>query len=142
MDVIRRLQSTDMAAIRPLLRQLDYDIDVAEITARVNHVLARQDHYVAVVERQGSIVGLVHVYERAALEKPVEAVVQALIVEEAARGSGLGSKLMQNAECWARERGLTSVSLHTQIARDDAIAFYRRLGYETVATAHLMRRTL
>ena len=47
---------------------------------------------------------------------------------------------MAAAEGWAREQGFETVAVATQIARDDANAFYERLGYERAATSHLLRK--
>ena len=85
---------------------------------------------------------LLHVYGRAALEKPPEAVVQALVVREGIRGKGVGRLMMARAEEWAVAQGYRYVSLSSQVARDAAHDFYRRLGYERYATSHQFRKRL
>ncbi|MEP1031893.1 MAG: GNAT family N-acetyltransferase, partial [Alphaproteobacteria bacterium] len=74
--------------------------------------------------------------------KPVEAVIQSLVVDARARGAGIGRALMDRAEGWARARGLTSVALYTNVTRADAQAFYARLGYGKVAQSALLRKAL
>ena len=81
--------------------------------------------------------GVLHVFERPALEKPCEAVVQALVVDGARRGSGIGEALMREAEAWAAARKLASTALYTRIDRDRARLFYERIGYRLKATSHL-----
>ena len=73
-------------------------------------------------------------YERPALEKPCEAVVQALIVDGSLRKTGVGRILMAAAE--------TCLVLHTRDDREDARAFYEHLGYQKAATSHLMSKAL
>ena len=85
---------------------------------------------------------MIHAYERPALEKPCEAVVQSLVVHSCARKKGVGRVLMIAAEAWACARGIWYVVLHTRIDRDDARAFYERIGYTRVATSHLMSKRL
>jgi GNAT superfamily N-acetyltransferase len=140
--LIRSITRSDLPAARVLLRQLGYDIALAELAARLDRVGAAVDHCVAVAELDGQIAGLLHVFERPALEKPCEAIVQALVVEVACRGKGVGRALMRHAETWARTRGLASIALHTRIDRDDACAFYARIGYDAAATSHRMRKQL
>jgi GNAT superfamily N-acetyltransferase len=123
---------------RELLRQLGYEIAAEELTSRLSRVLAWEHHHVAVAEQAGRVVGLLHVFERPALEKPCEAVVQALVVDAKLRGQGLGKGLMDAAEAWARARGLCSVVLHTRHAQ----AFYVGAGYQRVATSDMMRKTV
>jgi GNAT superfamily N-acetyltransferase len=75
-------------------------------------------------------------------DKPPEAIVQALVVDQARRGSGIGQAMMAAAEAWAIERGFTSVVLTSHVARVDAHRFYEKLGYQPVATSQLFRKVL
>jgi N-acetylglutamate synthase-like GNAT family acetyltransferase len=136
--LIRALRQADMPTAHELLRQLGYDVGVEELAARLAHVLAAADHCVAVAEQDGRVIGLMHVFVRPALEKPCEALVQALVVDERMRGRGIGLALMHEAEAWAAARGLPSVALYTRNAQ----AFYARLGYDMVAAPDLMRKPL
>jgi hypothetical protein len=49
---------------------------------------------------------------------------------------------MQHGEAWPARRGLKSVSLRSNIVRDEAHTFYERLGYERVKTQHAYRKHL
>jgi predicted N-acetyltransferase YhbS len=136
--LIRIFRPADMPVARDLLRQLGYDVIAAELDARIERVLAATNHYAAVAEDGGRVVGLVHVFERPALEKPCEAVVQAIVVDDTMRGRGIGKAMMDAAESWAKSRGLGSVVLSTR----NASTFYSRLGYGKVATSDLMRKAI
>ena len=139
---IRPLTAEDVPAAAALLHQLGYAIESAELAERMAHVGTASGHHAVVAELDGRIVGLLHVFERPALEKPCEAVVQALIVDDAHRSAGIGRALMREAEVWARARHLAALVLHTRVDRERARAFYAGLGYETAATSHLMRKAL
>jgi ribosomal protein S18 acetylase RimI-like enzyme len=139
---IRPLQRSDIAVAKDLLKQLGYDMAADELLLRLRCVLAANGHYAACAEHAGRVVGLVHVFERPALEKPSEAVVQALVVDNEARGKGVGRTLMAAAEQWAKMRGLKYVVLHTRIDRDEAQAFYEQIGYERAAASYFMRKSL
>jgi GNAT superfamily N-acetyltransferase len=89
-----------------------------------------------------TVVALCHIYARPALDKPPEAVVQALVVDQASRGTGVGRIMMAAAEAWAADRGFTSVALASHISRAQAHAFYAAIGYKQSATSHLFRKTL
>jgi GNAT superfamily N-acetyltransferase len=58
--------------------------------------------------------------------------VTSLWVTEAVRGTGLGRKLIENAETYARSRGAVGVTLETYSFQ--ARPFYERLGYEVFGT--------
>ena len=68
--------------------------------------------------------------------------VQALVVDSDARSSGVGEALMREAEAWARDRKLPSVSLYSRADRKRAHAFYERIGYRIKATSVRMERGL
>jgi GNAT superfamily N-acetyltransferase len=135
---IRPFRRSDTSAVAGLLRQLGTEVAAAELDARIEHVIAQADHCIAVAEEDGQVIGLLHVFKHPALEKPCEAVVQALVVDGKARGRGIGRALMEFAEAWARTRSLGSVALSTQRAQD----FYLQLGYRKVATSDLMRKAM
>ena len=55
-----------------------------------------------------------------------------LWVAERARGAGHGTRLMENAEAYARSRGAVEATLETHSFQ--ARPFYERLGYEVFST--------
>jgi GNAT superfamily N-acetyltransferase len=136
--LIRAFCQADLAKARDLLRQLGYEIGTEALAGRLARVLEAPDHRVVVAEHDGRVVGLMHVFIRPALEKPCEAIVQALVVDGTHRGRGIGQALMRAAEAWAAARGVESVALYTRHAG----AFYARLGYAKVATPDFMRKRL
>jgi ribosomal protein S18 acetylase RimI-like enzyme len=86
-------------------------------------------------------VGLVHVTlrERRPPMLPKRfAVVEAIVVAAAHRGTGIGRSLMEAAHRWAGARGAVEIWLDVGEFNAGAIGFYEALGYETVS--HRMRR--
>ena len=139
---IRRMTAEDVPVARALLSQLGYPLDDAELRRRYEAVAVADGHDLMVAEREGRVVALCHLYVRPALDKPPEVVVQALVVDRGARGSGVGKVLMAAAESWAEARGFVSVALASNVVRTEAHAFYEAIGYQRVATSHLFRKTL
>lgn len=140
--VIRVAEIGDVAGLSPLLDHLGYRVDAGTLTERFAAVSRRPDHRLLIAEAASGLVGFAHAFLRPAIEKPVEVVVQALVVDPACRGTGLGRRLMAGIEDWARGLDVGSVALYSRIDRSDAHAFYGRLGYRPAATAHLLRKTL
>ena len=58
-----------------------------------------------------------------------------LAVTESARRQGVGSKLMQAAEIWGRERGLRTLSLDVWACNEPALRFYASGGYIAESTS-------
>lgn len=140
---ITELTVADLPAAQSLLAELSYDIPMQELTRRFESVVIRDDHAVLMAKDDaGKALGLIHVYVRAALEKPVEAYIQSLVVSKDARRSGVGSSLNQAAENWGKDRGLKSIALHTQIHRADAVSFYTREGYAEITQSRMLRKSI
>ena len=139
---VRPVTDADVPVIRSLLVQLGYDLAPEEVMRRLAAVRASPDHVVLAGESDGRMISLLHLYIRPALEKPPEVVVQALVVDATRRQGGIGKRMMAAAEAWARDRSLRSVALASHVVRDEAHAFYAALGYERVATSHLLRKVL
>ncbi|HVB06974.1 MAG TPA: GNAT family N-acetyltransferase [Acidimicrobiales bacterium] len=59
----------------------------------------------------------------------VRAWIEDVVVDEAARGRGAGSALVERAVAVARERGAVTVDLTSRPSREAANALYRRLGF-------------
>jgi GNAT superfamily N-acetyltransferase len=138
--IIRDARPADSAMVRRLIGQLADASGEVEFGARFERVSATPGHRIIVAEMDSEIVGVLHVFERPALEKPCEAVVLALVVDGDRRGAGIGEVLMREAEAWAAARELASTALYTRIDRDRARTFYERIGYRLKATSHLMVR--
>ena len=139
--IIRDARPADIPMVRRLIGQLADAPDEAEFRARFERAAVTPGHRIIVAEMDSEIVGVLHVFERPALEKPCEAIVQALVVDGERRGVGIGEALMREAEAWAASRKLASTALYTRIDRDKARLFYERIGYRLKATSHLMVRT-
>lgn len=140
--IARDARPSDVSAVHRLIGQLADSADEAAFRARFERVLATDDHRIIVAEVEGKVVGVLHMFERPALEKPCEAIVQALVVDSDARSGGVGETLMREAEAWAQNRKLPSVSLYSRDDRKRAHAFYERIGYRIKATSVRLERGL
>ncbi len=133
--VIRDMTRDDLDAVLPLFDQLGYDVPREELATRFEAVSGSDAHRLLVAVREKRVAGFLHMFARPALEKPPEAIVQAMAVDRRSRRRGVGRALMAAAEAWARTQGFTSLALSSQVQRDDAHAFYASLGYKPVATS-------
>jgi GNAT superfamily N-acetyltransferase len=133
--LIRDAGRRDAGAIAVLLTQLGYPTDADTVEERLDRLQVVGDR-VVVAELEGEVVGLAHLQAAPAIEldRPV-AKVGALVVDEAKRGQGIGRALVEAIEAEARRRGCEVLFLTTSERRDDAHAFYERVGL-----AHTGRR--
>lgn len=97
----------------------------AATTPTVQQVLERfQEGPVWVAVQNGSIVGTV-----GAVKKGDSAYIRSMAVLPASRGSGAGSRLLEELERWAAAEGLGRLFLSTTPFLDSAIRLYERFGF-------------
>lgn len=87
-----------------------------------------------VAEVEGVVLGSAEVTLKspnpASMIRPTVAASVGVAVLDDQRGGGIGSRLMEAAEDWARERGATLMLLDASAANRDALRFYeQRHGY-------------
>ncbi len=139
---IRPAGEADAGRVATLSGQLGYPASEEDVLHRLRAIGQRPDHAVFVAEAGGRVVGWVHVYTVATVESPAHAEVGGLVVDEAHRGRGIGRALMERAEAWARDAGLSAVRLRSNVIRAEAHAFYERIGYAPVKTQRVFAKVL
>ena len=143
-DLCIRLAAADDAdMLANLSTQLGYPSSVGQISRRLNALAARPDeHAVIVAELDGRVVGWVHAHIYTLLVDDPEVEIGGLVVDGSVRGQGIGERLMQAAEAWAKEQGCASVYLRSNTIRTRAHEFYKRIGYEIVKSQYAFRKKI
>lgn len=129
---IRPADSRDAAALSRLLGQLGYPTDSSEVPSRLERLSARPGTTVLVAEdATGEVIGAVtvHLFDSLHTSEPT-AWLTAVVVEEKARGQGVGSVMVQKAEDWARQHGARRIALTSALHRARAHQFYKDRDYE------------
>jgi GNAT superfamily N-acetyltransferase len=127
---LRAPHPDDTARIATLLDQLGHPADPADVPRRVTAIEQDPDADIWIAELDGVVVGFATALMIAALhmDGPV-AQLTSLVVDERVRGQGIGARLVEEAERWARGRGAVRISLTSALHRAPAHAFYEHLGY-------------
>lgn len=131
---LREATAADAAAVAGLLRQLGYPDQVARVAERLDRLAAGPEDRVLVAEDEGRAVGLIGLHSAPYLHRDGRWLrVTALVVDESARGRGIGRALMAEAEAAARAWGCDQVEVTSGRHRPDAHRFYADLGFEEVS---------
>lgn len=130
--LVRDMSAGDAAEVTRLLAQLGYPWRVSDVAARIETFLASDER--ALIASRGesaSLLGVLTLHVTPVLHRagPVGRLTM-LVVDETARGQGIGRALVTAAEAYFAERGCSLVEVTSNKRRTDAHAFYERLGYE------------
>jgi GNAT superfamily N-acetyltransferase len=140
---IRPARLKDAQGLAPLCGQLGYPSTPEEVLARLRRILADPLQAVYVAEIPGRrLVGWIHIFPHVTVESDPCAELGGLVVEEGQRSRGLGGRLMEQAERWARERGYRALTLRSNVLRARAHAFYERLGYASPKSQRVFSKPL
>jgi GNAT superfamily N-acetyltransferase len=139
---IRPATFADADQVARLTSHLGYEVSIEEVAGRLSRALARGDQRLLIAEVDGMPAGWIHVGLADYIETGPFAVINGLVVDRGVRSQGVGRLLLEQAEAWARERGLTTIRLWSTVSRERAHAFYERNGYQKVKTQHAFAKSL
>ena len=140
--VLRPLKADDAAAVAELSGQLGYPGSAEELRGRIATMARSEDRVAFAAVRDAELVGWIDAAVERHLQAEDTVVIGGLVVGETARGCGVGKRLCEEVERWARERGFARVRVRSQIRRTDAHRFYLRDGYRQVKTSLVFEKDL
>lgn len=125
---IRRAGQGDCAAMAALFEQLGYAAKPAELSARLLQEEPAREVLLACVgtEVQGVLVW--HALQPLHVA-PAWGLISALVIDEEARGKGVGALLLAAAEARALDVGCSQLELSSSLKREGAHRFYLAQGY-------------
>lgn len=129
--LIREGTVQDAPVLAQLLGDLDYPNRSEAIAERVAKMAVNPDSRLLVAETEGQAVGFIslHFIPQIALAGEF-CRISYLCVNDHARGSGIGQKLLDEAERLAADRGCDRMEVHSHTRRVRAHTFYARAQYE------------
>ena len=97
-----------------------------------SEVLADEDQAIHAIAAEGEeVLGVARMHE----SSPNQGQVRCVAIATAAQGKGIGKAIMAYLEDQAKAKGWTEIVLE---ARENAVPFYRAIGYSIVAESYLL----
>lgn len=138
--MMRRATRADLPAIVALLADDTLGVGREDASLPLNaaylsafEAIERDENqFLAVAEQDGALLGCLHLTFLPGISRlgAWRGQVESVRVAAAARGSGLGRRMLEWAADTARARGCTLVQLTTDKTRPEAHRFYESLGYQ------------
>lgn len=142
---IREATSKDLDALKVLSfdflsseakKEPSYEPEYALTESSANYLLKRvnsENSLFLVVEEESNLVGFLIGYigkipDARKSMKP--AVLDEIYVADKFRGKGVGKKLLQKFQDWAKSHGANKLRVGTHFRNDGAIKFYKDAGFE------------
>jgi len=141
---MRPATNADAAAVRALVFGVLHECGLKPSPADTDAVLfdieasyfSRGGRFDVVVDAGGTIVGTVALFP--VDESTVE--LRKMYLLSAARGQGLGRKMLEHAIGQARKMGFGRITLETASVLKEAVALYTRSGFRPCASEHMAAR--
>jgi GNAT superfamily N-acetyltransferase len=134
---IRQARAADAAELAALATELGYPSIATDVERRLPPLLESPEHLVLVAAgADDRAVGWLHAAIHRGLTNDVRVEIVGLVVAAERRGSGIGARLLAEAEKWARQAGASQVRVRSNVARERAHGFYLRAGYALAKTSH------
>lgn len=127
--VIRKAVDADSNAIWEICREdLGYDCSTELVLSKLQNL--KPDHEaVFAAESENGVIGFIHVEKYDTLYFETLVNILGIAVRSDHRRNGVGKKLLEAAEIWAKEIGAAGIRLNSGAERADAHNFYRSAGF-------------
>lgn len=139
---IRAMALGDAEVVAALTGQLGYERTATDIARWIQAMAGVEEQAALVGCVDGAVVGWIELSIERRLQTAPFALIGGLVVADGVRGRGIGRRLCEAAEDWARERGMDKLRVTSRSTRPDAHRFYLRDGYETVKTSMVFEKKL
>ncbi|WDP90508.1 MAG: GNAT family N-acetyltransferase [Desulfobacter sp.] len=145
--IFRDAEPNDIDAMLPLLEKLfsieaDFTFDPTVQARGLRLMLdgCGKHRAVKVACANDRVIGMCTAQTRiSTAQGRISAVVEDLVVDDAFRGQGVGSRLIKAIEAWAQKRGISSLSLLADKDNTNGLAFYAARGWQTSSLVCLVK---
>src|SRR6266576_2624574 len=121
------------ADVARLAGELGYPNEVEVIRARVR-AIGESDLLLVAVDANDKAIGFIQAHRVCIIEVGFRVEILGLVVSSSARRSGIGRRLIDEAERWTKHIGAEAVSVRSNTKRTEAHVFYPALGYTKIKT--------
>ena len=131
--IIRRMVEMDAEMVAKLAGELGYPNETEAIRARIR-AIGESDLLLVAVDRSDKAVGFIQAHRFCIIEVGFRVEILGLVVSSSARRSGIGRRLIEEAERWGKSIGAEAISVRSNTKRTEAHVFYPAVGYKKIKT--------
>jgi GNAT superfamily N-acetyltransferase len=139
---IRPMSPSDAAQAAELSGELGYAATADAMHARLLQLADLRDHVVYAACLGDEVVGWIDVGVVHHLQSPPYGEIGGLVVSANHRGRGIGKKLVGMAEQWITGKGVTTILVRSQLAREAAHQFYLQQNFSRTKTSAVFSKRI
>jgi GNAT superfamily N-acetyltransferase len=139
---IRPMSPSDAAQAAELSGELGYAATADAMHARLLQLADLPDHVVYAACLDDEVVGWIDVGIVHHLQSPPYGEIGGLVVSANHRGRGIGKKLVGMAEQWITGKGVTTILVRSQLAREAAHQFYLQQNFSRTKTSAVFSKRI
>lgn len=138
--MVRQVGEDDNAQVAELMAELGYSVSAELMRQKIQMILSNDIDCAYVAEYEEHIIGVISVHALP-LFHAVGSLgrITALVVSSSYQRAGVGSKLVEAAEAFARGKNCVRMEVTSGDHREGAHTFYKRAGYEQTAHGRFIR---
>ena len=138
---IRKVSIDDVDAIVSLSKELGYEPQRSEIENKIHKFELSLAEEVFVAEHE-KVVGWMHISHVEPLESNPFVEIRGIVVTQDYRKKGIGTKLIQRAEEWAKEKNCKKIRVRTNVKREETRKYYRNLNFISKKTQEVFEKEI
>ncbi len=132
--IIEELSESNLESLIPLVIALWPDCNEEEELENYQQLINSVNGTCYLAKENDYYIGFIHLgtrndYVEGSSSSPV-AYIEGIYVKPSSQQLGIGRKLVEVAERWAREHGFTELASDTEITNKESISFHLRTGFE------------
>lgn len=128
---ISRFRNEDISGIYNLINsELGYDVSCEDLKARVLQMQEDKNYVILTAVDEEKVIGFMGLQICLAFEIKGKVMrIIALAVARHSQGQGIGSALIQEAEKYANEKNISTISVNSGLKRTEAHRFYEKQSF-------------
>lgn len=138
---IREARESDAPELAALSTDLGYPSSTDDIRRRLPFLLSNPEHKVLVATDDADrAIACLHANLPRQLVNDRFVEIASLVVADGCRGSGIGARLLEEAERWGTMQGAEAIRVRSNVIREQAHRFYLRAGYTLAKTSYVFTK--
>jgi len=126
---VRIAEQKDYVAIAGLSDQLGYKALPAAVLKHLKEILKNPEHCVLVAVDHDHVIGWIHGVYSLRIESDIFVEITALIVDKDHRNNGIGRKLVEHLQSWAKLQNCRQLRARSNTLRIESHPFYKKLEF-------------